>query len=43
MRKLIPEWLAYFKPRFHLWQHEGRALIGSCDSEFSDAPMKVAA
>ena len=43
LRKLIPEWLAYFKPGFHPWQHDDRALIGSYDSEFSDARMKVAA
>lgn len=43
LRKLIPEWLAYFKPGFHPWQHDDRALIGSYDSEFADARMKVAA
>ncbi len=43
LRKLIPEWLAYFKPGFHPWEHDDRALIGSYDSEFEDARMKVAA
>lgn len=43
LRKLIPEWLAYFMPRFHPWNHDDRALIGSYDSEFEDARMKVAA
>jgi uncharacterized protein len=43
LRKLIPAWLSYFKPGFHPWEHDDRALIGSYDSEFSDARMKVAA
>lgn len=43
LRKLIPEWLSYFKPGFHPWQHDDRALIGSYDSEFEDARLKVAA
>ena len=43
LRKLIPEWLSYFKPGFHPWQHDDRALIGSYDSDFEDARMKVAA
>ncbi len=43
LRKLIPAWLSYFKPGFHPWEHDDRALIGSYDSEFSDARIKVAA
>jgi hypothetical protein len=43
LRKLIPEWLSYFKPGFHPWQHDDRALIGSYDSAFEDAQLKVAA
>lgn len=43
LRKLIPEWLSYFKPGFHPWQHDDRALIGSYDSAFEDARLKVAA
>ncbi len=43
LRKLIPAWLAYFKPGFHPWEHDDRALIGSYDSEFVDARMPVAA
>ncbi len=43
LRKLIPAWLSYFKPGFHPWEHDDRALIGSYDSEFADARMKVAA
>lgn len=43
LRKLVPEWLSYFKPGFHPWQHDDRALIGSYDSAFEDARLKVAA
>ena len=43
LRRLIPAWLSYFKPGFHPWQHDDRALIGSYDSEFVDARMPVAA
>ena len=43
LRRLIPAWLSYFKPGFHPWQHDDRALIGSYDSEFVAARMPVAA
>lgn len=43
LRRLIPAWLAYFRPGFHPWNHDDRALIGSYDSAFGDARMPVAA
>lgn len=27
IRHLVPQWLRYFSPRFHPWQHDNRALI----------------
>ena len=39
VRRIFPAWLAYFKPGFHPWDHDDRALIGKYESEFSDAVM----
>lgn len=39
VRRIFPAWLAYFKPGFHPWDHDDRALIGKYESEFSDALM----
>jgi predicted metal-dependent hydrolase len=27
LRRIFPDWLAYFLPRFHPWNHDNRALI----------------
>lgn len=27
VRRILPDWLAYFKPGFHPWQHDDRALL----------------
>lgn len=37
--RLALPWLSYFKPGFHPWDHDDRALIGKYDGEFSDALM----
>lgn len=37
LRRIFPAWLSYFKPGFHPWQHDDRALIGKADSAFADA------
>ncbi len=29
MRKLIPEWLAFFKPSFHPWEQDNSSLVSS--------------
>jgi len=39
IRRLALPWLSYFKPGFHPWDHDDRALIGKYDGEFSDALM----
>lgn len=37
VRRIFPEWLAYFKPGFHPWNHDDRALIRKYEGEFTDA------
>lgn len=32
LRRIFPAWLAYFKPRFHPWNHDDRALIGKTEA-----------
>ena len=39
VRRIFPAWLAYFKPGFHPWDHDDRALINVYEGEFSDALM----
>lgn len=39
VRRIFPAWLAYFKPGFHPWDHDDRALIGKYDSDFAAALM----
>ncbi|WP_133365474.1 metal-dependent hydrolase [Qipengyuania sediminis] len=41
VRRIIPAWIAYFKPGFHPWDHDDRALIGKYEGEFSDALLKA--
>ena len=37
VRRIFPAWIAYFKPGFHPWDHDDRALIGKYEGEFADA------
>lgn len=39
VRRILPAWLAYFKPGFHPWDHDDRALIGKYEGEFKAALM----
>ena len=39
VRRIFPAWLSYFRPRFHPWDHDDRALLGKYEGEFSDALM----
>ncbi|MBX7456824.1 metal-dependent hydrolase [Qipengyuania sp. 1NDH17] len=39
VRRIFPAWLAYFKPGFHPWDHDDRALIGKHEGEFEAALM----
>ena len=39
VRRILPAWLAYFKPGFHPWDHDDRALIGKYEGEFQAALM----
>lgn len=37
MRRIVPQWCAYFMPRFHPWNHDDRVLINQYEGEFQDA------
>ena len=37
VRRIFPAWLAYFKPGFHPWDHDDRALIGKYEGDYADA------
>jgi predicted metal-dependent hydrolase len=39
VRRIFPAWLAYFKPGFHPWDHDDRALITLYEGDFEDAVM----
>ena len=39
VRRIFPAWLAYFRPSFHPWDHDDRALIGKYEGEFEAALM----
>jgi predicted metal-dependent hydrolase len=34
-RQLVPLWLAYFRPSFHPWQHDDRALLAQVEAKLS--------
>lgn len=37
VRRIFPAWLAYFRPGFHPWDHDDRALIRKYEGDFADA------
>lgn len=39
VRRIFPAWLAFFKPSFHPWDHDDRALININEGDFVDALM----
>lgn len=39
VRRIFPAWLSYFKPGFHPWDHDDRALINKHEGEFEAALM----
>lgn len=41
VRRIFPAWLAYFRPGFHPWDHDDRALIAKYEGEFSDALLAM--
>ncbi|MBO9516499.1 MAG: metal-dependent hydrolase [Porphyrobacter sp.] len=42
LRRVVPEWCAYFLPGFHPWNQDDRALIQRYDSEYAAAVMPAA-
>ncbi len=43
VRKIVPSWLTYFRPGFHPWDHDDRALIGKAESDYAAAAMPATA
>lgn len=44
LRKIFPAWLDYFRPGFHPWDHDDRALLAQWEGQFgSEAEVAVAA
>lgn len=41
VRRIVPAWIAYFKPGFHPWDHDDRELIGKYEGEFEAALMSA--
>jgi predicted metal-dependent hydrolase len=39
VRRIFPAWLSYFKPSFHPWDHDDRALIGKFEGDYEAALM----
>lgn len=37
-RKVIPDWLEWFKPGFHPWQHDNRNLLADAQREYDAQP-----
>jgi predicted metal-dependent hydrolase len=37
LRRIAPQWLAFFLPGFHPWNHDDRALIAKHEGDFADA------
>ena len=42
LRRIGPDWLTFFRPGFHPWDHDDRALIGKADSDYADAVLAPA-
>ncbi|MEJ5978632.1 metal-dependent hydrolase [Novosphingobium sp. PS1R-30] len=36
LRRILPAWLGYFRPGFHPWNHDDRALIARAAADFAD-------
>jgi uncharacterized protein len=37
LRRIFPQWLAFFMPGFHPWNHDDRALLKKYEGDFADA------
>ena len=38
LRRIFPAWLAYFRPGFHPWDHDDRALIAGAEADLAATP-----
>ncbi|GAC1626074.1 MAG: metal-dependent hydrolase [Nevskia sp.] len=41
LRRIVLPWLAYFRPGFHPWQHDNRALLQRWQSNYPTAPAAI--
>lgn len=41
--RMLPDWLSFFLPGFHPWNHDDRALIAKSESDYSAAVLPAAA
>lgn len=35
LRRIVPAWLSYFRPGFHPWDHDDRALIAAAEAQLT--------
>ena len=42
LRRVFPQWLAWFRPSFHPWDHDDRHLVEAAQSEFGLEPALAA-
>ena len=38
LRRVAPDWLAYFAPRFHPWNRDDRVLIAASEAGMAASP-----
>ncbi len=42
LRRVFPQWLAWFRPSFHPWDHDDRGLIAQAQADYGLEPVLVA-
>lgn len=42
LRKIFPQWLSFFRPGFHPWDHDDRALIAAAEAELAGRAKPLA-
>ena len=39
LRQIFPSWLSFFRPKFHPWQHDDRALVAAHEAQLGFPPI----